>query len=58
MGEFVNLLKELLLIKQEDYKAVGLAGFKKKVKPAVPKIVPKKNKEVKISDLMRKSTIR
>ena len=58
VNELINLMKELFLMKPEDYKAVGLSGFKKKTKKNEPKVPQKNPKEVKLSDLMRKSTIR
>ena len=51
-------MKELFLMKQEDEKAVGLSAFKKKIKPVVSKAPQKNPKEVKLSDLMRKTPLR
>ena len=57
VNELINLMKELFLIKPEDYKAVGLSGFKNKTKPVETKAPQKNPKEVKLSDLMRKSSV-
>lgn len=57
VNELINLMKELFLIKQEDYKAVGLSGFKKKSKTSSSKTTQKNPKDVKLSDLMRKSSV-
>lgn len=54
MREFVNFLKELFMLKKYD-NAVGLSGFKRKSQPVRTIIRPKKAKEVKISDLMRRA---
>lgn len=54
MRELVELMKEIFLLKQ-DKSMVGLSGFKKVAKPAVKRVVKKVNKEVKISDLMRRA---
>lgn len=56
MREIIDLMKELLLIKKEDSSVVGLSGFKKVTKPIAKKPVKKVTKEVKISDLMRRSS--
>ena len=56
--EFVELMKEIFFIKEERPSAVGLAAFKKKPKQIEKKMPQKKPKEVKLSDLMRKSAIR
>ena len=55
MREIVDLMKELFLIKEEKASIVGLSGFKR-TKRQTPKRTKKKvNKEVKLSDLMRRA---
>ena len=54
MREFIDLMKELLLIKQEEKSVVGLTGFKKVSRPVLKRPVKKVQKEVKLSDLMRR----
>lgn len=54
MREFIDLMKELLLIKQEETSVVGLTGFKKVSRPVLKRPTKKIQKEVKISDLMRR----
>ena len=53
--ELVDLMKELFLIKEEKAAIVGLSGFKKTRKSAVKRTKKKVNKEVKLSDLMRRA---
>ena len=55
MREIVDLMKELLFIKEEKATVVGLSGFKKTRKSGVKKVKKKVNKEVKLSDLMRRA---
>lgn len=49
-------MKELLLIKEENNKVIGLTGFKKAAPVKKKKPVKKVTKEIKISDLMRRSS--
>lgn len=54
MNEFLDFLKEIFMLKKEDDLRVGLTQFRKtNVKPLVkkPSIT---NKDVKLSDLMRR----
>lgn len=55
MREIVDLMKELLLIKEEKSTMVGLSGFKRKPKPMQKRPKKKENKELKLSDLMRRA---
>ncbi len=55
MREFVNLIKELLLIKEEKVSLVGLTGFKRAQRQVIKKAKKPSNKDMKLSDLMRKS---
>ncbi|MBS4760719.1 MAG: hypothetical protein KHX03_08500 [Clostridium sp.] len=55
MREIVDFMKELLLLKKEDKKLVGLTSFKRARKPVIPKARKKVSKEVKLSDLMRRA---
>ena len=48
-------MKEIFLLKQEENVVVGLSGFKKQKRQAVVKPKKKVNKEVKLSDLMRRA---
>jgi len=56
MNEIVDFVKELLLIKEEKNTIIGLTSFRK-----APSILNKKikknkvNKEVRLSDLMRRA---
>ena len=54
MRELVDLIKELLLIKEEKVAMVGLCGLKKTPAQIVRKPKKKVSKEVKLSDLMRR----
>ena len=54
-SEIVDLMKELLLIKEEKSTMVGLSGFKRKPKPMLKRPKKKENKELKLSDLMRRA---
>ncbi len=58
MKELIDLMKELLMIKQEDDTVVGLTGFKRRPNRTHRKPVKKVQKEVKLSDLMRKKARR
>ncbi len=55
MRELVDLMKELFLIKEEKAAIVGLSGFKRTRKSGVKRTKKKVNKEVKLSDLMRRA---
>ena len=56
MREFIDFMKELLMLKQEENKVVGLTGFKKSKKNTRKRVAKKVQKEVKLSDLMRRSS--
>lgn len=53
--ELVKLMKEIFLLKQDENSMVGLSGFKKIAKPQVKRIKKKVNKEVRLSELMRRA---
>lgn len=56
MNEFISFLKDILMIKEEVSISIGLSQFKTStvsVKPKEEKTI--KNKEVKLSDLMRRN---
>ena len=55
MREIVDLMKELFLIKEEKTAIVGLSGFKKTKRQTIKRTKKKVNKEVKLSDLMRRA---
>lgn len=55
MREIVDFVKELLLIKEEKSTMVGLSSFKKTPRPMIKKPKKKANKELKLSDLMRRA---
>lgn len=55
MREIVDLMKELLLIKEEKASVIGLSGFKKAKRQTIKRTKKKVNKEVKLSDLMRRA---
>lgn len=51
---FMNYIKELLFIKKDDKKIIGLMGFRKPPKSVIKKVVKKAKKELNITDLMRR----
>lgn len=53
MNEFLGLIQDIFMIKKEDTK-VGLSQFKEEVPRPVLKDVSIRNKDVKLSDLMRR----
>ncbi len=55
MREIVDLMKELLLIKEEKATMVGLSSFKRRPKPMLKRAKKKQPKELKLSDLMRRA---
>lgn len=56
MNEIVDFMKELLLIKEEKSTMVGLSSFKRNPHKIQRKTIKKKiNKEVRLSDLMRRA---
>lgn len=54
MNSFINFWKEILMIKQDDSIKVGLTQFKTIPKP-IKKEASIRNKDVKLSDLMRRA---
>lgn len=52
--EIIDFLKDIFLLKKEE-NVVGLNSFKRKRKPVEKSVSPKKNKEPKLSDLMRRA---
>lgn len=57
MNDIIKFFKELFMLKKEDNIKVGLAQFKSvtPIEKAKSKKVAEANKEVKLSDLMRRS---
>lgn len=55
MREFVDFMKEILMIKEEEGAVVGLSGFRKPMKKVLQKSTKKVSKEIKLSDLMRRT---
>ncbi len=55
MGELVDLMKEILMLKPEARYAVGLTSLKRKPVQVIKKAKKKVKKEVKLSDLMRRA---
>ncbi len=55
MKEIINFIQEILMIKKQDTTFIGLSQFKYSKAPIVEEKAPVKKREVKISDLMRKS---
>lgn len=53
--ELVDLMKEILMLKPEARYAVGLTSIKRKPVQVIKKPKKKVKKEVKLSDLMRRS---
>ena len=57
MGAIINFLKEILMIKENDNIKIGLTQFKEPViKSARAKTPSIRNKDVKLSDLMRRAS--
>lgn len=54
MNEFFGLLQEIFMIKKDETK-VGLSQFKNESPRPVLKDVSIRNKDVKLSDLMRRA---
>lgn len=55
MKEFIDFIKDILMIKKEEKMFVGLSQFKYSKAPVREQKAPVKKSEVKISDLMRRS---
>lgn len=58
MNDFISYMKELFCFKEIDNTFVGLSGLKKNKRPVIKKATKKVQKELNLSDLMRKSAIR
>ena len=56
MKEFLDLIKELLMLKPEKTSMVGLSGFKNVSNPIAKKVIKKEKKEMRLSELMRRSS--
>lgn len=55
MNEFFNFIQEIFMIKKDDNIKVGLTPFRKEKQVApIRKNVSIRNKDVKLSDLMRR----
>jgi len=54
MTELINFFKDIFMISDENSK-VGLSQFKTPAKEPVKKVAKIQPKEIKLSDLMRKS---
>ncbi len=55
MKEFIDFLKDILMIKKEDKVFIGLSQFKYSKAPVRDEKPQLKKSEIKISDLMRRS---
>ena len=56
MNEFITFLKDIFMIKEATPMSVGLSQFKATtVEPKPKEKKETKNKEIKLSDLMRRS---
>ncbi len=55
----LNVFKEIMAVKNEDTMRVGLSGFKKKktIENANPGTMSIRTKDVRLSDLMRRTNI-
>lgn len=58
MNDLISYMKELFCFKELDNTFVGLTGIKKNKKQVIKKTAKKVQKELNLSDLMRKSAIR
>lgn len=56
MNEIIDLMKELFMLKNNDKFVVGLSAFNKVQQKPKPKMKKQVKKEVRISDLMRKTS--
>ncbi len=54
MSEIIDFLKDIFLLKKDE-NVVGLNGFKRKRKTVVQSVPKKQNKDLKLSDLMRRA---
>lgn len=55
MGKVLNFIQEILMMKKDDGMKVGLTSFKDvEMHPVAKKDVSIRNKDVKLSDLMRR----
>lgn len=53
MNQIINFLKEIFMLKEDESTLVGLSQLKVSKQAVKATTEPKKNKEMKISDLMR-----
>ena len=58
MNDLISYMKELFCFKELDNTYVGLSGLKKNKKQMTQQKSKKVQKELNLSDLMRKSAIR
>ena len=56
MGNFLNFIQELLMLKKDDSVKVGLTQFKSATPLPPKKDVSIRTKDVKLSDLMRRAS--
>ena len=56
MSDFLNFLQDIFMIKKDDGMKVGLSSFKKPVASPMQKEVSIRNKDIKLSDLMRRAS--
>ena len=54
MREIINFLKEMLMIGPAEKTPVGLCAFEAPVKRAPRNVKPKRNREMRLSELMDK----
>jgi hypothetical protein len=47
-------MREIFLFQQDDNNVVGLSSFKRRAKPVMEPVKKNTNKELKLSDLMRR----
>ncbi|HNW26349.1 MAG TPA: hypothetical protein PLG15_02645 [Candidatus Gastranaerophilaceae bacterium] len=55
MKEFLNFVQNIFMIKDDETMKVGLTQFRRPVIRPVEKDVSIRNKDVKLSDLMRRA---
>ena len=57
MNTFIDILQKLFFFEKEPQK-IGLSQFKEKVKEETKKEPSIKNKDIKLSDLMRRESLK
>lgn len=55
MQDLIVFFKDIFMMNGKNERKVGLSQFKEEPKPTTPKLVSRPSKEIKLSDLMRKS---